>query len=312
MRNSVYSFPLILIFFIWVLDLVFVLIAKGFYFSEKSKANDPLIYSITNSKDDIIVFGSSRAKHHYNTKMITDSLGISSYNFGNGGQNIYYHEILLRNLLESHTPKVVILELMTIDFQNTPPQWEKDKLNVLLPFSEYSMIIDKELKKLDKYHKIKSIINSYKFNSQVYKIIRNNFLPYNNHLNGYIPIVGNSWSKQIQIDNSKIDSLNYDDQKIQKIYSFIETCFERNITIYLCVSPVFLDYENNSPYANFIKDLEVKYGLKTFQFLNHPEFNSKPEYFKDPLHLNSSGAKKFTEVLLDSLKANNPKLDPNG
>ena len=35
--------------------------------------------------DDIIVFGSSRAERHYNAQMITDSLGITCYNCGEGG-----------------------------------------------------------------------------------------------------------------------------------------------------------------------------------------------------------------------------------
>ena len=32
--------------------------------------------------DDIIIFGSSRAEHHYNAQMISDSLGIPCYNAG--------------------------------------------------------------------------------------------------------------------------------------------------------------------------------------------------------------------------------------
>ncbi len=312
MNSPKFYFLFLMIAFIYSLDFTIGFMANKFYFSEKSKANDPLIYSITKSEDGLVVFGSSRAKHHYNTKMMTDSLGISSYNFGYGGQTIYYHEILLRNLLEFHTPKIVILELMTIDFQKTSLQREKGKLNVLLPFSGYSKVINKELGNIDKYHKIKSFSKSYIFNSQAYTIFRNNCLPYNNRLNGYVPIFGDSWPKKIHVDNSVNDRLNYNEEKIDKIYRFIETCLEKRIKLYICVSPVFLKYRDKSPYTDIIQDIERKYGLKVFQFSEHPEFNSKPEYFNDPLHLNASGAKMFTGILIDSLKSDAPNLFVDG
>ena len=40
------------------------------------------------SAEDILVFGSSRAIHHYNAKMLEDSLHMTCYNCGNDGSGI--------------------------------------------------------------------------------------------------------------------------------------------------------------------------------------------------------------------------------
>ena len=39
-------------------------------------------YICREMKDDVLVFGSSRAVHHYETQVISDSLAMSAYNCG--------------------------------------------------------------------------------------------------------------------------------------------------------------------------------------------------------------------------------------
>ena len=55
--------------------------------------------------DDVLIFGSSRAEHHYNAQMISDSLGVSCYNAGEGGCGIILAYGRLLMILERCTPK---------------------------------------------------------------------------------------------------------------------------------------------------------------------------------------------------------------
>ena len=67
---------------------------------------------ITNvGKEDLLVFGSSRAVHHYNTKMLEDSLDMECYNCGEDGQGIIlnYGRLLMEK--ERHQPKIVIYDI---------------------------------------------------------------------------------------------------------------------------------------------------------------------------------------------------------
>lgn len=128
MNNKHWQYITLLLIFTVLLDFAFGRLYEGLYFSEKSRQNDRRIHSVLGTHEDILIFGSSRALHHYNPKIIEDSLGMSCYNVGSGGQNIYYHLALLEATLERYTPKIAILELMSIDFEITPPQWDTEKL----------------------------------------------------------------------------------------------------------------------------------------------------------------------------------------
>ena len=81
-----------------------------------------------------MIFGSSRALHHYNPAIISNETKLSCFNMGYGGQNIYYHLALLKSTLKYHKPKIVVLDLITIDIEKTSPQWDVEKLGILAPF----------------------------------------------------------------------------------------------------------------------------------------------------------------------------------
>lgn len=110
------------------------------YFSEKSQRNDRLIHSAVGTSEDILIFGSSRAYHHYNPMVFENCLGMSCYNVGYGGQNIYYHLALLKSSVIRHKPKIAILELLYIDFEKTDEIFDTEKLSILLPFAKKSQI----------------------------------------------------------------------------------------------------------------------------------------------------------------------------
>ena len=56
-------------------------------------------YILNESKDDIIILGSSRVSHHYIPSILTDSLGMSCYNAGSEGMCIYYHYAMLAAMI---------------------------------------------------------------------------------------------------------------------------------------------------------------------------------------------------------------------
>ena len=68
-------------------------------------------YIADHAEEDILVFGSSRAVHHYNPDIIEDSLGLSCYNCGDDGSGIVLAYGRLLMLQERHQPKVVIYDV---------------------------------------------------------------------------------------------------------------------------------------------------------------------------------------------------------
>ena len=61
---------------------------------------------------DLLIFGSSRAWIHIDPTMISDSLGISSYNLGIDGHNFWLQNLRYRELLKyNKMPKFIICSL---------------------------------------------------------------------------------------------------------------------------------------------------------------------------------------------------------
>ena len=87
-----------------------------------------------NNTYDIALMGASETQNQYITRIIADSLAMSAYNYGCGGQNIYFHYALL-NMMVNHAPqkpKYIILDLQGIAFYDTPG-WNTEKINALHP-----------------------------------------------------------------------------------------------------------------------------------------------------------------------------------
>lgn len=199
-----------------------------------------------------------------------------------------------------HKPKIILLDLMYIDFEVTESSWDKDKLDVLIPFCLYPFI-DNEIYSLDSYHKIKSLSSIYPFNSEVYTIVRNNYFPYNNHFNGYIPLNGKNWSKKLIVESNSLRKFKYDNQKIETIKNFIKLCKDNNIMLLLFISPQFIKYKNELPYKDILINLHEKYNIEVFDYRNNSDFLNS-NYFIDPIHLNSYGGEIYTESVLKILK----------
>jgi hypothetical protein len=300
MKNNNIKYIVFLVIFTLILDLVFGKIYEKLYFSKASVKNDPLIYAVTATNEDILIFGSSRAKHHYNPKIISDSLGMSCYNVGSGGQNIYYHLAMLEATLERYTPKIVILELFYIDFEKTPPQWETDKLGILLPFANKSEAAFNAVLLRGQTEKFKLLSSVYTFNSLQYSMLRNNFLPFNNHINGFIPIP-RIWDKPLS--QNEYDSNASDSLKMNALYQFIDLCNHKNVQLFITVSPIYEKVVKESRYAVISNDLRQKYGIQVVSFENDSIFIQHPEYFADPLHLNKKGAEKYTQSIIKAIKS---------
>ena len=94
----------IALFFI-IIAIIDVLSGKCFaYLVEHTKGGDNLRNNfICNSmNDDILIFGSSRALHHYNPAIISDSLHLSCYNCGQDGNGAILNEARYQLILKRY------------------------------------------------------------------------------------------------------------------------------------------------------------------------------------------------------------------
>ena len=95
---------------IMVADFVLGNTLKHLYFKVSSGLFQRTTFSIEENEAEVLIFGTSRANHHYDVKFIEQLTGLTAYNTGRDGNYIFYQTALLKSVLKRYRPKQVILD----------------------------------------------------------------------------------------------------------------------------------------------------------------------------------------------------------
>lgn len=297
MKSNSWKFVVLVCVFTIIMDFSLGKLYDALYFTEKSRKQDRLIHSAIGTNEDILIFGSSRAYHHYNPEIFEKELGLTCFNVGYGGQNIYYHLAILKSALKRHKPKVVILDLFYIDFQFTKVEHDKEKLAVFLPFVHKSEVMNQAVLMRGFNENIKIISSIYPFNSKQLHMLRNNLMESRSDYNGFVGLT-RSWNKNIE--NQDFGDYTIDNDKLKAIFEFIDLCKVNNINLLLNVSPHFAVVNNKSIYLELSQLIEQKYGILIENYENDKELMNNI-YFADPFHLNLYGANNFSKKVAKNI-----------
>ena len=276
------------------LGLVFGYVANHIKIGSQGKDN----YICKEANEDILIFGSSRAVHHYNAKMIEDSLKLTCYNCGEEGNGIILDYARLLMNLERHKPQIIICDIyssfdLELNDNHKYLGWLKTHYNK----KGIKDIFDD----VDRTEKYKMLSLLYRYNS---KYLQNIVVFLSNRANsidtkGYVPKKGkmNLLPKR---EENKLDNFNivYDSLKINYIKKFIDKC--KGIQLYFIASPNYHD-NRNEIYNPIVTICEQK-GIPFLDFTNDTLFVDNKEYFIDGIHLNSDGADVFTSKVINCLK----------
>jgi len=284
-----------------IIDAVSGILLNHFFFQQKRK----LTYGLEQCNEDVLLFGSSRTQHHLNSKIIADSIGLSVYNLGSGGQNIFYHYVILKSALARYVPKVVVLQIETIDIYKTPATWNEEKLSAFFPYYYRDENVQEVVNLRSNYERYKMLSNLYCYNSEivsigVLKIINNNTeMAYRN--GGYIPISEEPHYKGTFSTVENEFGQEVDTLKLEYINKFISLCKDNNVECILVITPWFADFSDNYQFVNEVSKLSLTYNIPFLNYINDKEF-MRADYFKDKKHLNSKGANVFSSKFASDIK----------
>lgn len=244
-----------------------------------------------NTKAELLVFGSSRARRHYDTHILHDSLNMSVFNCGYNSMGIRFFYPRLCQILERHTPKMIIYDITPLyDFQQLDDK--KVTLNKLKPFfhhkDTYRMMLA-----TDKIEWLKSHSATYRYHGELSKYIADND---NKELfiDGYAPLNGIN-----DVTAKKHTTSAVDNEKLRLLQNFIETCKSHNIRLVFVISPYYLNDMQDASAS--LKALANKYSIPVLDHFYDSNFVNDSTLYWDPSHLNSTGAKKFTEMIASEL-----------
>lgn len=254
-------------------------------------------YICNKAMEDILVFGSSRAVHHYNSQLIEDSTGYTCYNCGEDGEGIIlsYGRLLMN--MERHNPKIIILDLapgfdLLMNDNHKYLGWLKahyDKKGIPDIFDT-----------IDKTEKYKMVSYLYRYNS---KFLQNVFvyitsISADTGIKGFRP--NHALLNPLKIKKKKIESdiYEFDPVKMTYINKFLD--LSGNSDLYVVVSPIWygMDTEKTRP----VKEICDKRGVCFLDFSNNPKYVHEDQYFYNGTHLNSDGAAEFTKDLCKKIK----------
>ena len=249
-------------------------------------------YVMDEVNHDIVIFGSSRAYRHYDTRVISDSLGLTCYNCGQSGMGFIHNYVLLESLLKRYTPKLIIYDIY-------PPAdfIEGDNTRYIInlrPYRDRNDILD-VLKDVDKLEEYKTLSSMYCYNYILNEMLLHyfNLISGKSSINGFVPT-----KKDFKSRNSFIeDGQNIDTLKLKYADLFIKIAKKTNVV--LSMSPYW--YKVNPQHIEIAKNIAKKNTVPFIDFSSHNTFIHNNDYFYDEIHMNERGAEKFTREIVKKL-----------
>ena len=285
---------------VYVFDFTLGKILNFYYFKQESGLQYRTTFSIEKTTADILIFGSSRANHHYNPVIIENKLKSTVYNVGRDGSSIFYQYAILKGILKRYTPKIVILDFESFEFKYSRESY--DRLSSLLPYYKSHPELHSIIELKSTFEKYKMFSNIYPFNSSIFTIAIGNTKKNKKRrgdIKGYIPLY-KIWRNPIK-NLRLIRKYEYDKNKIVFYKNFINDCIQKKIKLFIFVSPYFTK-TNRLDYSILTgKRIAKKYDVNFYNYSNDKQFLKANTFFADIKHLNNNGAKKFTNIITNKI-----------
>ena len=283
----------IFIIAIVIVDLLFGAVCHYMNSHSKGGGIRNRYYICKESNEDILIFGSSRALHHYVPDIIEDSLNLSCYNAGEEGNGIILSCGYLKMILARYTPKVIIYDISAFDIYKDD---NVKYLNLLKPFySEPG--VDSLFWYIDPKSRIKMHSSLYMYNTTCLGIIGNYILPMANYPKGYLALSGQmDYEPSMEIDkNREVDPI-----KISLFENFIKTASSNNIQVFCLISPI---YGGSGDNYRAIKELCIRLNVPFLDYSSSSYISNDKSLFQDLTHMNDLGARKYTSIIASRLKS---------
>jgi len=302
---------LVLLVILIAADRIIGMYLERVFYKQTHGDDHTSIYAIEKAEEEVLVFGSSRASHHYVASAIETGSGMTCFNGGRDEMTITYIDAVLSAVFNRTRPKVVIIDLFPSELDASPNNAMSYQriATVLMPFlhkhPELASTI--QLAGYNEYLKAK-LSGIYPYNSLVGSMMQNTYTRIGHSSEkGYEPLEGTIDSvsytapmgKDFNVYNNQLD-----DTLVQKLQHVIEISKQHHARLITVISPFYFrfDFSRNKSFQK-IRELLAQNQCELYDFSGDSRFVKKPLLFKDDLHLNDSGAHIFTRSIVEIINA---------
>lgn len=292
-----------------ILDFGIGSFLEYYYFRQKSGFLARTNYSIEQTRADILIFGASTANHQYIPEVFERRLNQTAYNVGRDGTSIIYHYALLKLISERYTPKIIILDIRR---ELAVKSDGYERLSMLLPYTSIHPEINDIIQLKSEHENLKMVSKIYPYNSMLFAIlagISNQFNDRNEDFKGYLPLT-RVWKEPLGTITAPI--LNrLDPNKVKFFESYIQTCVDAGIKLYIVISPNFFKMGYVDIADKKAEEIAKKYNVRFLNYSQDSLFLSNGKLFADIHHLNRSGALVLSNRLADIIINDEKKSNLN-
>lgn len=287
---------IVLLIIILTIDTGMGIVFQHMVKTAKGGETERIEYICHKTSEKLLVFGSSRAAHHYDPRILEDSLHMTCYNCGKDGNGIILLYGWYQILKKRYTPRVILY-----DIQPSYDLLEGDNSKFLSGLRYYyeENHIDSIFWRVDENERYKMMLSSYRFNSQFLQLAMDNIKPLQEDSKGYRPLQG-VMDYEPEIKEGNRTEYKFDVLKLYYLERLIHDCKESDIQLIFAASP---QYKNtSSEILAPIKNLCLRYNIPFINHYTDNAFNQKKKYFKDSAHLNEKGATNYTLEIVQEIK----------
>lgn len=298
---KVISFILCFVVLFWLIQTVYV----------SAYANSEIVnefYDLEKDSVDVLFLGPSQMYNGIDTPKLTDEYGISSYDFGGGGQPLLITYYYLQEALKCQKPKVVCVEMCRF--------FDAKITNQRLAYNYPSMPMTSE-----KYDSLLTILNGDRLTAAEH-YLPISLIAYHSWWNDINPISvikgmlanQDNYSrgfkyKQDKIEKVRIGYLQEDDGAVQDIpeesvtaiLNIAKLCEKNDIELVFFKVPTAAEWTKS--YSDVAKEFMKDHGLTYLEMNDYlDEIGIDPDTdFANTLHLNKFGADKATDFIAEYL-----------
>ena len=273
----------------WVFDMVYANTQKGDYGRNQ--------YICSQVDKECLIFGSSRAIHHFSPRLIQEKTGMTCYNCGDDGMGIVAMYGRYQLIRQRCIPKVIIYDVVAhFDLA------ADDKTRYIGNLRYY--LDDKGTVDLvtgvDGTERFKNWSRTYKYNSRFVDIVVQSI----SEAEGtaaeydYAPLYG---EMKYDVASQEVKSYRLDPFKLSLFEELIKSCQKDGTKIIFTISPWY-KATDDSEYAPLM-ELCQQYAVPVLNHFMDEEFIASKNLFKDSSHLNGEGAILLCNKVCEELKA---------
>lgn len=289
----------ILLFFVIVAAVDVSVGAFGRYLQGHAKGGSTrqLDDLVMKDRHDVLILGSSRAHHHYDAPFLRDTLGVDVYNAGFDGNGVVLADGVLEMVLNRYKPQLVLFDVEP-DFDVNV--YEKDNhhtryIKNLKPYYREGGVseIIKDVS-MDEWRKVQSGLIRY--NTEILGMAVDNLIDRGMDRRGFQSLSG-KMEKDPEPKAPKKEEL--DPFKLAYVEKLIVLCQSNDVPLVLVGSPKY--GKTDSEALRPVKDIANKYEVPFLDYYADPSFMAHKEWFKEPMHLNSEGARVFSKLIAQDI-----------